>query len=446
VGNPNKAGVVRYDHGCRSTGRPESWHASFANQEWRALLATLGNAELHNTEELLMGLVRSTIRWEAVLAVLTVAVVALVHTSTSESHLLLNGHYIIVWGVAYVLMKRRALTLMIFVMTVAVGTDSAQAYFERNVGHANLVVDIGIWVVLLFLFGLLVREAYLINVEARRMQVQRTIENKLASARSAALTCMAHELRTPISSVVACVETLQNSMEGKLDEIELKFLGLVHESSQHLMELVNKLLDYGKAKSGQVTFSPQRIHLPELVEGAVMMIQPQASAQGVEISTHIDASVAQITADPLHVKEILLNLLSNAIKHTPAGESVRLSVEAKECDVLINVCDVGEGMTAEQVEHLFDPYYQATESDGLHGTGLGLGIARLLVNRHGGSISVDSTPGAGSLFRVRLPRDGPQKCSAEADDEETWEAALTSSQETGSMASLGPADAEVLQP
>ncbi len=397
-----------------------------------------------------MGFIRNALRWETVLAGLTVAAVALVNTSPSRGPLLLNGYYIAVWGAAYVLMKRRALTLMIFVLTIAFGTDLAQTYFGRNAGRPNLLADpvigVGTSCVLLFLFGLLVREAYRANAESRRLQIQRTIEQKVVSARSAALTCMAHELRTPIASVVACIETLKETTEGRLDEIEKEFLGFVYESSQHLMELVNNLLDYGKAKSGHVAFSPQRIHLPDLVQRAVAIIQPGAAAEDVRISTHIDQRVAEITADPLHLKQIVLNLLSNAVKHSPPGESVRLSVEAEKGNVLIHVRDVGQGMTAEQVQHLFDPYYQATEKDAQQGTGLGLGIAKLLVDRHGGSLSVESTPGEGSVFSVRLPQDAILRPSPDAHEEETWETALPSSQTTDSWLSPGGTDAELPSP
>ncbi len=395
----------------------------------------------HRSTSPLSERLRSVMCAEVVLVILTLVLISAVHTFAIQSRLLMTGYYIIIWAVAFLLMKRRRLTMMVFVLTVTFGMDLAESYVGRNMGHQSFLSHVGIdivaWSVLLFLFGLLAREAYVANTEMRRLELKRAIEKKVISARSAALTCMAHELRTPIASVVACVETLESTMEGKIDDIERRFLKLVHESSRHLVELVDNLLDYGKARSGSISFKPQEVDFPELIEAAVAMIEPQGTMRDITISAQVDTSVGQVVADPLHLRQIVLNLLSNAVKHSPAGAPVKISVTAEDCDVVINVSDTGKGMTVAQVKHIFDPYYQTPDGGARPGTGLGLGIVHLLVKLHGGSISVQSAPGEGSEFSVRLPRQGIQKTSP-SDREETWEAALSADQRSD----FSPAPAE----
>ncbi|MBT6154978.1 MAG: HAMP domain-containing histidine kinase [Planctomycetaceae bacterium] len=374
------------------------------------------------------GLLRNRNFEEVCLTVVTIAFIAAVHTFATQSRILMTAYYIMLWSAAYILLKRRRLTMVVFVLTVAFGMNLARNYFGPSVVapslHVNVWVDITTWCVLLILFGLLAREAFKINSEIRQMQVRREIEQKVISARSAALSCMAHELRTPIASVAACVETLESTMEGKIDEIEKTVLGLVRESSDHLNKLVDNLLDYGKAKEGSISFTPQHMDLPENIEGAVEMVKPQGRMRDIKIETQIDPSINNFVADPLQLRQIVLNLLSNAIKHSPDGKLVKVTVESHDSDVTISVRDAGRGMTSEQAEHIFDPYFQTTESDAQLGTGLGLGIVHLLVKQHGGSISVKSSPGEGSLFKVRLPHRNMQEALASIHDDDTWEDAV----------------------
>src|SRR5262249_28669794 len=151
-------------------------------------------------------------------------------------------------------------------------------------------------------------------------------------------------------------------------------------------------------QSGQIKLARETVALPELVSQCVAMIEPRAAKEDVKITTQIDGSVGEMNADPLRLKQILLNLVSNSVKYSPAGGLVRIQARAKEDEVIFSVRDTGRGISAEQITHLFDPYYQAAHSDRGIGTGLGLAITKLLVDLHGGSISVDSAPGSGSLF------------------------------------------------
>jgi signal transduction histidine kinase len=179
------------------------------------------------------------------------------------------------------------------------------------------------------------------------------------------------------------------------------------------MDLVNNMLDYAKAEAGMIKLSRETVALRELVNQCIAMVEPKAKAAAVNISAQVDADVRAIVADPLRLKQVLLNLLTNAVKFNEQGGFVRMQVRAAGDDVVVSVRDTGRGISEEQVEHLFDPYYQAAHGDQGIGTGLGLSIIKHLVQLHGGVITVDSVPDSGSVFTVRLPQGGPQESQEE---------------------------------
>ena len=166
----------------------------------------------------------------------------------------------------------------------------------------------------------------------------------------------------------------------------------IHRCGQHLAGLLNDILDYAKGQAGRIRLSPRVVELPRLVEECVAVIKTQADEASVAIATQVDPEVDTIVADPLRVKQIVLNLLSNAVKHSPSGTIISVYVNLAESAVLLSVHDQGKGMTPEELEHLFEPYYQAADQTRGFGTGIGLAITKLLVDLHGGTIEIDSTP------------------------------------------------------
>ena len=174
------------------------------------------------------------------------------------------------------------------------------------------------------------------------------------------------------------------------------------------------MLDYAKAQAGQVELALQTVSLPDLVQQCVAISEVRAKENGVPAFRERGGGVAEITADPLRLKQALLNLLSNAVKFTPQQGLVKVQVRKKDSDVLIGVRDTGRGISPEKMQHLFDPYHQAERGPGA-GTGLGLAITKFLVELHGGSISVDSAPGSGSLFTLRLPVQGATPAQRKSD-------------------------------
>lgn len=341
---------------------------------------------------------------------LTLAMIACFHGSASEDRLLLNLYYIGIACAAYSLVKRRAFALTVIVLFVAAGTTLAQVYFAAKPGPSDPLLDpvgdaVSLFVLLLIGWRLGV-EAYRFQTEEHRLQVQRQIEERAMATRAAALTSTSHEVRQPLSAILSITETLLDESAGPMTEMQREFIGDVDECAKHLMSLVNDILDYAKAEAGMIKLSHETVALPELVDQCVTMVEPKAEEAEVRVTAQLDPEVTEIVADPLRLKQILLNLLSNAVKFNEPGGLVKIQLRLDGGDVLISVRDTGRGIAPEKLDRLFDPYYQAAHGDQGIGTGLGLSIIKHLVELHAGSISVESVVNSGSIFSVRLPKEG----------------------------------------
>jgi len=347
---------------------------------------------------------------EVGLTALTLIMIAVFHASASEDRLLLNLYYIGIVGSAYGLVKRRAFALTVAVIFVAGGTTLGQVYFAaRPVSFDPILdplADLTAWFVLLFLAWQLGLEAYRFQTEEHRLQIQREIDERAMATRAAALTSTSHEVRQPLAAVLAISETLLDGSAGEMNEVQQDFVNDIHECTTHLMALVNDILDYAKAEAGMIKLAPETVALPELVHQCVTMVEPRAADAEVTITAQVDPVVREIMADPLRLKQVLLNLLTNAVKFNEQGGFVRMQVRASGDQNSISVRDTGRGIAEEQMDRLFDPYYQAAHGDQGIGTGLGLSIIKHLVELHGGSIHVESVPGSGSVFTVWLPKGG----------------------------------------
>jgi len=344
---------------------------------------------------------------------LTLVVIACFHDIASENCLLLNLYYIGIAWAAYSLVKLRALTMTVLVLFVAAGMTLAEVYFAAEPGTSDPlfdpfanVVSLSSLLVLLLIGWRLGVEAYRFQTEEHRLQVRRLIEEKIMATRAAALTCTSHEVRQPLSAILSITETLLEESAGPMTEMQRVFIGDVDECAKHLMSLANDILDYAKAEAGMIKLSHETVALPEMVDQCITMVDPKAAKAEVRLTAQLDPDVTEIVADPLRLKQILLNLLSNAVKFNEQGGLVKMQLRVDGGDVLISVRDTGRGIAPEELERLFDPYYQAAHGDQGIGTGLGLSIIKHLVELHGGSISVESALGSGSSFTVRLPKDG----------------------------------------
>jgi signal transduction histidine kinase/ActR/RegA family two-component response regulator len=220
------------------------------------------------------------------------------------------------------------------------------------------------------------------------------------TAKSEFLSRMSHELRTPLNAVLGFGQLLE--MDTLTDE-QRDGVGQILKGGRHLLGLINEILDLASIESGRLPLSIEPTELREVLDDAVALIRQLADKADVEV--HIDADDAVVLADRQRLKQIVLNLLSNAVKYNHAGGSVMVSTEASGERVGFTVADTGQGIPAEGLARLFEPFERlGAQETAVEGSGLGLSITKRLVEAMGGTISVRTAAGNGSAFRVELPR------------------------------------------
>jgi PAS domain S-box-containing protein len=246
----------------------------------------------------------------------------------------------------------------------------------------------------------LLEKGYLQELEARKEEAERL--NRL---KSEFLASMSHELRTPLHTIIGFSELLAEESEGPLNEEQRRFLGHIHRDSEHLLALINDVLDFSRIEAGGLDLRPEELPLGEVISEAASAIRPSADAKGIYMLTDADDQM-RVLADRLRLRQVLYNLLSNAVKFTPTTGTISVSVapDRNERSIRITVSDTGIGIANEERVHIFDKFYQVGVTTGgvREGTGLGLAICKQLVEMHGGSIWVESEPGRGSRFHFTL--------------------------------------------
>jgi signal transduction histidine kinase len=232
------------------------------------------------------------------------------------------------------------------------------------------------------------------------LEVARSEAERHDAAKSEFMSRMSHELRTPLNSVIGFSQLLQ--MESSDPDV-LRMLGHINNSGQHLLNLIDEILDISRIESGRIIVTLRAVPLDELVRDCVGIITLQASERGIEVEVD-DITQSLVRADKQRLRQVLLNLLSNAIKYNRPKGRVHVTTEVTENLVRISVADTGLGISPEMVERLFIPFDRLNvESTGIEGTGLGLALSKNLTEAMGGSLTFDSTPGKGSIFTIQLP-------------------------------------------
>jgi signal transduction histidine kinase/CheY-like chemotaxis protein len=225
-------------------------------------------------------------------------------------------------------------------------------------------------------------------------------------AKSEFLSNMSHELRTPLNAIIGFSDlmTREPSDAGAPDRTSVpsEWVEHINASGMHLLDLINDILDLAKVESGRIDLDPEPLALQPVIAAAVATLRPLMVRKKLSIIEDIDE--VAVSADKVRFRQIIDNLLSNAIKFTPEGGRIEVSTRRGDNQVLIDVSDTGVGIAPEDQERVFDEFQQVGDRGSrTSGTGLGLALARRLVIAHGGTISVQSTIGAGSRFTVALP-------------------------------------------
>jgi signal transduction histidine kinase len=241
--------------------------------------------------------------------------------------------------------------------------------------------------------------------EIQDKSLQLEIANK---HKSEFLANMSHELRTPLNAIIGFSEVLHDRMFGDINDKQAEYLNDIHSSGEHLLSLINDILDLSKIEAGRMDLELSRFDIAGALENSLTLIRERATRNNIALGLECDAEVGEWIADERKFKQIMLNLLSNAVKFTPQGGSISVRARRADASVEIAVADTGIGIKPEDQELVFEEFRQAG-GDHLkksEGTGLGLALTKRFVELHKGEISLQSEVGKGSTFTFTLPEKG----------------------------------------
>ena len=271
---------------------------------------------------------------------------------------------------------------------------------------------------------------YGLEEEKKKLVEAKKEAEKANKAKSEFLANMSHELRTPLNHILGFTELLLDKNLGELNASQEEYLGDVHQSSKHLLSLINDILDLAKVEAGKLELRPSGFNLRILLENSLLMIKEKALKHGINLSHHINGIPDTITADERKLKQIIYNLLSNAVKFTPDGGKIHLSssladskkiidqIESTPCRLSsadfelhqdwaqVSVQDTGVGFKPEDAGRIFFPFEQLDSSKNrrYQGTDLGLSLTKQFIELHGGRIwAVSEGEGKGSTFHIVIP-------------------------------------------
>lgn len=229
------------------------------------------------------------------------------------------------------------------------------------------------------------------------------------------LATMSHELRTPLNAIMGLSQLLQQEIVGSLNEKQNEYVNSIYSSGEHLLALINDILDLSKVEAGKEELLVSPLPVSDLCNYAIWTVRDRALEKGLQLTSQINLKADICIADERRIKQMLLNLLTNAIKFTPAGE-ISLVVKKVPQGITFTVSDTGIGIDSNQFKFLFEPFRQLDSrlNRQYEGTGLGLALTRKLARLHGGDVTVTSTLGKGSQFTLFLPNpvhpgDGPDQ-------------------------------------
>lgn len=247
------------------------------------------------------------------------------------------------------------------------------------------------------------------------LEAARILAEEANRTKSRFLATVSHELRTPLNAVIGFSEMLANPDLCPTDPARLRdYAGIINGSGTHLLEVVNSFLDASRIESGHFELNVESFDLGELVRSACAMVDVKVADSGVRLSTVGPMEGLIFEGDKRACRQIVINLVSNAVKFTPKGGRVKVQLRRVGSLVELAVDDTGIGIAASDLARLGDPFFQAKSSYDrpYEGTGLGLSVVRGLVGLHGGTMRIESTPGAGTCVSVRLPTERPSQAGS----------------------------------
>ncbi len=274
---------------------------------------------------------------------------------------------------------------------IFVGRHTAGPFSEKEIGLLKTFAD---QAVIAIQNARLFRE---IHEKSRQLEIANQHKSEF-------LANMSHELRTPLNAIIGFTRIVMRRAKEQLEPKQYENLEKIHSSGQHLLQLINAILDLSKVEAGRVEVTAADVALGTVLEQCVKTVEPLVKAPAVRLLKEFDGELPQVYLDEEKLRQIVINLLSNAVKFTERG-TVRLRAKCNGDGFSVAVADTGIGIPAEKLDHVFEEFAQADASSTrvYGGTGLGLTIARRLARLMGGDISAQSEPGVGSTFTLTLP-------------------------------------------
>ncbi len=249
--------------------------------------------------------------------------------------------------------------------------------------------------------GALAANVNRMNDELRRLyrELETTSQHK-----SDFLANMSHELRTPLNAIIGFSQVLREGMVGEVNPKQREYLDDILSSGNHLLSLINDVLDLSKVEAGQIELQVAPFSLEDALERGISMVREQATTEGVQVTLHRNGGLGVVSGDERRIRQVIFNLLSNAVKFTPAGGQVDVSATRVDREMRVSVADSGPGIAAQDLDRIFEEFQQ-TEAGASQreGTGLGLALSKRFVEMHGGRIWCESEVGKGSTFEFTLP-------------------------------------------
>jgi len=255
------------------------------------------------------------------------------------------------------------------------------------------------------------------DLTERRLAQQREVDDarRLAEAeasnraKTGFLAAMSHELRTPLNAIAGYAQLMQEGVGGDVSDQHHEYLTRIRNSQQHLLGIVNDLLNYSRMEAGGLVYERELVFAHEVVEGVLAMVAPQIERKQLHLRRGSCTPDVVAIADRLKVEQVVLNLLSNAVKFTPEGGTITVFCGRDGEQVTLSVRDTGPGIPADKLEVIFDPFVQLgrTLTSQHEGAGLGLAISRDLARAMQGDVRVESVEGKGATFTLSLPSVSP---------------------------------------